>query len=127
MKTKPLLIFSSSLELATGIAVIAAPNLIANLLFSAGLTRAGEAIGRVGGFGLFSLAIATWPRRAGDHTQSTSALFVYNLMAACYLAYLRLSGEFNGLLLAIACVLHGLLAVLFLRPVYETVANKGSA
>jgi hypothetical protein len=126
MKTKPLLLLSSSLELVTGIALMASPTLVANLLFSAGLTPPGEAAARVGGFGLFSLAIATLPRGEGDHAQSTTALFLYNLMAAPYLSYLKFSGEFNGPLLLVACVLHGLLAVLFLRRAYESLANKRS-
>jgi hypothetical protein len=126
MKTKPLLLFSSSLELATGIALMANPALVASLLFSAALPPIGEAVGRVGGFGLFSLAIATWPRGEGDHAQSTTALFLYNLMAACYLSYLKFSGEFNGPLLLVACVLHALFAVLFLRPAYESLTNKGA-
>jgi hypothetical protein len=119
MKPKALLMFSSSIELATGLAVIAAPSVVAGLLFSAGLTPAGEALGRVGGFGLFSLAIACWPGGVRDHTRAVRALFCYNLLAACYLGYLRFGGEFHTLLLLVACVLHGALAVLFARVAYE--------
>ena len=126
MKNKTLLMFSSSLELATGIALIAAPSLVANVLISAGLTPSGEAVGRVGGCGLFSLAIACWPRAEGNHTQPIRALFLYNLMAACYLGYLRIGGEFSSFLLLPACALHGLLALLFIHPVYESAVGKGS-
>jgi hypothetical protein len=120
MQNKTLLKFSSSLELATGIALIVAPGVVAKVLMSVGLTPGGEAIGRVGGCGLFSLAIACWPRAVGDHAQGIRALFLYNFMAACYLGYLIVGGEFRGILLLSACALHGLLALFFIRPVYQS-------
>jgi len=126
MRDKTLLLFSSSLELATGIALIAVPNLVASALLSAELTPSGMAVGRVGGIGLFSLAIGCWPRGEGNHTQPIRALFFYNLMAACYLGYLKFGGEFSSFLLLPACALHGLLALLFARPVYKSAVDKGS-
>jgi hypothetical protein len=75
MRNKTLLLLSSSLELVTGLALIAVPNLVAGVLLSAGLTPAGEAVGRVGGFGLFSLALACWAEGEGDHKQPIRALF----------------------------------------------------
>jgi hypothetical protein len=126
MRNKTLLIFSASLELVTGIALIAVPSLVASVLLSAELTPAGMAVGRVGGIGLFSLAIGCWPRGEGDHMQPISALFFYNLMAACYLGYLRIGGEFSSFLLLPACALHGFLALLFMRPVYKSAADKGA-
>ena len=96
MKNKTLLIFCSSLELPGGIALVAAPSRVAKVLISARLTPGGEALGRLGGCALFSLAIACWPRAEGDHTQPIRALFLYNLMAACYLGYLKIGGVFSG-------------------------------
>ena len=58
MKNKTLLMFWSSLELPAGIALIAAPSRVAKVLISTGLTPGGEAVGRLGGCALFSLAIA---------------------------------------------------------------------
>src|ERR1700735_989709 len=116
MRTKTLVLISSSLELATGLVLIAVPNLVANVLLSAGLAPAGEAVARVGGFGLFSLALACWPESEGDNKRPITALFVYNLVAACYLGYLRIGGEFTSHLLLPVSGLHGLLAVLFARP-----------
>jgi hypothetical protein len=127
MKNKTLLMIWSSLELPAGIALIAAPSRVAKVLISAGLTPGGEALGRLGGCALFSLAIACWPRGDVDHTQPIRALFLYNLMAACYLGYLKIGGEFSSsFLLLPACALHGLLALLFIRPVYESAVGKGS-
>jgi hypothetical protein len=124
MRTRTFLLVSSSIELATGLALVAVPNLVAEVLLSAGLTPAGEAVARVGGFGLFSLALACWPGAEGDNKQSIRALFVYNLAAACYLAYLRIDGEFTSLLLLPASGLHGLLGLMFARPAYRSVIDR---
>jgi hypothetical protein len=127
MNIKTILAFSSSIEFVTGLALIAAPNLVAGVLLSTSLTPAGCAVGRVGGFGLLCLAIACWPGGDVAHTQPIRALFLYNLLAACYLGYVRFGGEFDGNILLLAAVLHGVLAVLFARSAYETVTSKSSA
>jgi hypothetical protein len=124
MRDKSLLVLSSSLELVTGLVAIAAPSFLANLLFSAGLTPGGKAISRVCGFGLLSLAIACWPRDGEEHTQAIRGLFLYNALAFLYLGYLRIVGEFSGLFLLPACIVHGLLTLLFVRPVYEGAIGK---
>ena len=98
--------------------------LFRSVLLSAGLAPAGEAVARVGGFGLFSLALACWPESEGDNKRPITALFVYNLVAACYLGYLRIGGEFTSHLLLPVSGLHGLLAVLFARPAYRSVSDR---
>jgi hypothetical protein len=106
MKIKTLLMLSTSLELVPGLALIAAPGLVANVLLSAGLAPGGQAVGKVGGFALVCLVIACWPRGEGDHVQPVRALFHYNLLVACYLGYLRVGGEFSSLFLLRVSVLH---------------------
>ena len=120
MKIKLLLMLSSSLEFVTGLALIAAPGLVANLLLSTELAPGGQATARVGGIALVCLAIACWPRGEGDHTQTLVALFLYNLLAGLYLGYLKIGGEFSSFLLFPASALHGLLALLFARPAYRS-------
>jgi len=124
MKTRRLILISSSIELATGLALFAAPNLVANLLLGSGLAPSGEAVARVGGLGLFSLALACWPKGEADHQHAIRALFLYNLTAAVYLGYLRIGGQFAGFLLLPACVLHALLAFLFARPAYRSFKDE---
>ncbi len=126
MRDRSLLVVSSSLELIMGLVAIAAPSLLARLLFSAVLTPGGEAIGRVCGFGLVSLAIACWPRDGKDQRQAIRGLFLYNVLAFCYLGYLRIVGEFSSFLLLPACIVHGLLTLLFVRPVYEGAIRQRS-
>jgi hypothetical protein len=127
MRTKTLALISSSIELATGLALIAVPNLVANVLLSVGLEPVGEAVGRVGGFGLFSLALACWPQGESDHKRPIRALFFYNLTVAAYLGYLRIAGEFTSHLLLPACALHALLGLMLARPAYQTVIDRDPA
>lgn len=104
---------SAAIEAATGVALIAAPDLVARVLLGAGLSDSGVAVARVAGFGLLALAIACWPGSDDATPQATRALFVYNLLAGLYLGYLRVAGGFAGLLLWPACALHVVFGVLF--------------
>jgi hypothetical protein len=111
---------SGAIEAATGAALILAPEVVAGLLFGATLSDSGVAVARVAGFGLLTLAIACWPGANDATAQAIRGLFVYNLLAGLYLGYLRVGGGFTGFLLWPACVLHVLLALLFVRPTYKS-------
>ena len=116
MTTRPVLMVSAAIEVATAVALILAPAFVARLLLGTELFDGGIAVARVAAFGLLSLAIACWPGGAVADTQAIRALFVYNLLAGLYLGYLRVGAGFVGYLLWPACVLHVLLAVLLARP-----------
>ena len=125
MNTRTLARLSAAIEAATGVALIAVPDLVARLLLGVGLSSSGIAVGRIAGFGLFALGLACWPTAGDAPPSAVRALFVYNLLAGLYLAYLRGSGEFVAFLLWPACALHVLLALLFARPAYSKArANK---
>ncbi len=119
MTTRTLVIGSAAIEAATGVALIGVPDLVARLLLGTELSNSGIAVARVAGFGLLTLAIACWPASEDSSPQATRALFVYNLLAGSYLGFLRVGGGFAGYLLWPACVLHLLLALLFLRPIFQ--------
>ena len=106
---------SAAIEAATGVALIAAPDLVARVLLGTGLSDSGVAIARVAGFGLLALGIACWPG-ADEAPHATRALFVYNLLAGLYLGYLRVGGGFVSPVLWLASGLHVALAILFARP-----------
>jgi len=118
MTTKLLTTVSAAIEAATGIALIAVPELVARLLLGAGLSDSGVAVARVGGFALLSLGLACWSTADSATLSAVRALFAYNLLAAFYLGYLRVSGEFVAFLIWPACALHAVLALLFARPAY---------
>src|SRR5271165_3790926 len=128
MTTRTLVRLSSAIEAATGVALIAVPEFVARLLLGVGLSDSGVAVARVGGFALLSLGLACWPTADSTTLSAVRALFAYNLLAALYLGYLRVSGEFVAFLLWPACALHAVLALLFARPAYSAAksaqANK---
>ena len=121
MTRRTLVLLDAGLEMMTGAALIADPNLVSLLLLGVGLSGGGIAVGRVAGLGLLSLGIACWSPGADATAQTTRALLTYNLLAALYLAYLRIDGGFAGYLLWPAIVLHALLTLLLARPAYQTV------
>src|SRR5208283_1181692 len=123
MKTETVAMVSAAIEAATGVALIAVPDLVARVLLGTELSGSGIAVARVAGFGLLSLAIGCWPGGNEASAQAVCALFVYNLLAGLYLGYLRVGGEFAGYLLWPACVLHLLLALLLGRPAFEAVGS----
>ena len=120
MKTRTTMMLSSAIEIATGLALFAVPDLVAHVLLGTGLSDSGIAVARLAGCGLLSLGLACWTGDDKPTPSATRALFVYNLLAGLYLGYLRFGGEFVGLLLWPACALHVVVALLLARPAYGT-------
>ena len=56
MKTETVAMVSAAIEAATGVALIAVPDLVARVLLGTELSGSGIAVARVAGFGLLSLA-----------------------------------------------------------------------
>jgi hypothetical protein len=127
MTTRLLTTVSAVIEAATGFALIAVPELVARVLLGTGLSDSGMAVGRLAGCALLSLALACWPTTDSTISSAVRAMFAYNLLAALYLGYLRVSGEFVAFLLWPACALHAGLALLFARPAYGTVSAAKAA
>jgi hypothetical protein len=119
MTARTLVGVSAAIEVATGMALIASPNLVAGILLGANLSVAGDAVGRVGGFGLLCLGLACWPDREGVNARATWALLLYNLLAAVYLGYLSVGEVFASKILWLAFGLHALLTPLFAQAVYK--------
>ena len=124
MAIRTVAITAAALEAVVGSAMIAAPTFLIHLLLGASLASSGIAVARLGGCGLLSLGLATWPSRDYVTTRAASALFTYNLLAALYIGYLGLVVSFHGYLLWPACALHALLTLLLARPAYRAVREK---
>jgi hypothetical protein len=118
MTTKALVMVSSTIEAATGLALIIDPELVARILLGTDLLGGGIAVSRVAGAALLALGLACWPGKDDATAQTTCALFIYNFLAAIYLGYLRAGGGFVSYLLWPVCALHALLALLLARPAY---------
>ncbi len=127
MTTRTLVALSAAIELATGVVLIADPDLVAHVLLGDGLSHSGVAVGRLTGVALLSLGLACWPSSDEATSPVTWGLFTYNLLAALYLGYLRVGGGFAGYLLWPACVLHALITLLLIRPAYERVSTAKAA
>ena len=118
---------SAAIEVATGAALIAVPGLVAQVLLAAGLSDAGIAVARLTGIALVCLGLACWPGADDAIGPALRALFVYNLLAAVYLGYLRVGGGFVSYLLWPACALHFALGLLLARPAWTTVSRAKAA
>lgn len=115
---------SAAIEAATGVALIAVPEMVARLLLGAELSTSGIAVARVAGFGLLALGLACWPGNEDATPSAIRALVVYNLLAGLYLGYLRFSGEFVSYLLWPACAVHLVIGVLLVVLAYRTTSPE---
>jgi hypothetical protein len=125
MTTRTLVMVGAVLEATAGCALIANPDLFAQLLIGASLATGGVVVGRVGGFALLSFGLACWPSK-DVAPQVILALFTYNLLVALYVVFVGVVGGFAGYLLWPVCALHALLALMLARPAYEQLI-KGSS
>jgi hypothetical protein len=121
MTTRTLIVANAALEVATGLALIAAPGFGVHLLLGADLSSPGITVGRFTGLALLSMGLACWPNKEEATSQVTWALFTYNLLVAVYLLYVRFGEGYHGPVLWPACVLHSALALLQARPAFERV------
>jgi hypothetical protein len=108
---KKVLIFAAVSEAATGVALLTVPSLVGRLLFGEDLYGLSIAVARVAGIGLFSLGLACWPGKEATRSAAL-AMLTYNVIVALYFLVLGLHGEWVGVLLWPAAVLHGILTIL---------------
>ncbi len=118
MTTRILVKISAAIEAATGVALIAVPELVARLLLGTELGSGGLAVARVAGFGLLALGLGCWPGEGDATASAVRALVAYNLLAGLYLGYLRAGGGFVSYLLWPACALHVVLGILLVLAAY---------
>lgn len=108
---------------ATGLVLMISPPLFGRLIFSAELSEAGQALGRLAGIALVGFALATWTAPAAASQPPARALLMYNLLATIYLGYLGVATTLIGILLWPAVALHAVLLILLGRAVL--LASKG--
>jgi hypothetical protein len=107
--------FAAIAELATGVALMAVPSLVGRLLLGAELAGVAIPVARVFGIALIALGVACWPGRT-----ALCGMLTYNALAALYLAYVGLGGQWVGRLLWPAVVLHSVLAALLARTWFQS-------
>jgi hypothetical protein len=113
--SRQLIVKSSALaagvEAVTGSVLIIHPSLFVRLLFGAGLSNAGQALGRLAGFALLALALACWPGPQSATRSAFRSLLAFSLLSTVYLASLGMAGELVGVLLWPAAILHAALTM----------------
>jgi hypothetical protein len=113
---KPIAV-AAAVEVAAGLIFIVSPTLVVRLILNTDLNAAGEAVGRVAGFGLLGLGLACWPgsTRVSGKSAAARGLLAYNLLATVFFIYLGVRGTMVGMLLWPAAVLHAVLAIALAR------------
>ena len=106
---KKALIFAAVGEVATGLALLIVPSLVARLLLGEELTGVAIPVARVAGIALIALGVACWPG------PPLAGMLTYSAAVTLYLAYVGFAGGFTGILLWPAVVLHMTLTVLLTR------------
>ncbi len=98
---KGLLALAAVGEAATGLVLLVYPPIVVRLLFGADIAGAGMVMSRIAGIGLIALGIACWPSRdtRGRAAWALCGMLNYSSLAALYLAYLGIGGEWAGRLL----------------------------
>jgi len=113
----------AAIEGVTGIALIAAPALVARVLFGTGLEGTGVIFARVAGMGLVGLALACWLGAGGEPLRAgVVAMLAYNALTFVYLALVGLDGT-AGVLLWPAVVVHAAMAVFFVVVLRQLPGN----
>jgi hypothetical protein len=104
---------AAAVETITGLLLIVVPHLLAKLLLGAEVTGVAVVIGRVAGIALLSLGVGCWlGRQEATGGWALAAMLLYNVLVTLYLAWVGLGGEFVGVLLWPAVVVHAVLTVL---------------
>ena len=108
---KKLLTLTAIVEAVTGIGLLAAPAVIAQLLLGATLDApAPVTVARIAGAALLALGVACWLARDDGRVLAVAMLF-YNVAAVAILAYAALGLALSGSGLWPAIALHTALAV----------------
>ena len=106
---------SAIAEVATGLALLTAPLLVATLLLGDGLGPTGVAIARIMGVALISVGISAWESPGVDIRRAPRAgLCFYNVGAAIAFVLYGTFSDMDGMLLWPAAVLHTLMGAAML-------------
>jgi len=127
---KRFLTLTAILEGATGLALIAVPVMVVQLLLGAEISGASIPLGRVAGAALLALGIACWLAR--DDTQSRAArglfvaMLIYNIAATAVLAFAGIGLELHGVVLWPAVVLHAAMGAWCVACLRRGPQNEGN-
>ena len=107
---KNLLAVAAVGEAITGLVLLVYPPIVVRLLFGAEIAGAGVVMSRILGISLIGFGVSCWPGNVA--TRALSGMLTYSSLAALYLIYLGLAGEWLGNLLWPAVAAHAILTIL---------------
>jgi hypothetical protein len=113
-------------EAATGVALVIVPSLVGRLLLGAELIGVSIPIARVAGIALIALGVACLPRfERGWPGTPLVGMLTYSAAVMLYLAYLGIRGEWVGVLLWPAVVVHAIVTTFLVRAWLKDQQPKG--
>jgi len=107
------LVVAAVAEIATGVALLIVPSLVAQLLLGAELVGVAVTVARVTGIALIALGVACWPGTP------MVGMLTYSAAVTLYLAYIGFKGKWVGSLLWPAVVAHLALTILLVRVWFQ--------
>ncbi len=107
--TNKVLAFTAVAEAITGLALLIAPSPVGQLLFAQQLAGVAIPVARVTGIVLIALGLACWL------ATPLVGMFAYSSAVTLYFVYIGFVGEFAGVLLWPAALVHALLSILLGR------------
>jgi len=99
------LIFAAVGEAGTGLALLAVPSLVGQLLLGEKLTGIAIPVARVAGIALIALGVACWPGTP------LAGMLTYSAVVTLYLGYVGFAGGSGGILLWPAVAGHAVLTL----------------
>lgn len=118
MKIKKLLLFTAFLEFTVGLALFLIPAILISLLFGIESTDNLIFLGRFAGICLICFSMACWQRKDGAdgkvNSPAVNSMFIYNLLIAVYLLYLKFSVGLDGSLLLPAGIYHTSITLVYI-------------
>jgi hypothetical protein len=103
------------LEIVVGATFLAVPDIPCRLLFAATPDGLGVPLARFAGIGLLALGIGCLPSKAtGSNRSAVLGLFVFNVGATLFCAWIAVATSFRGLLLWPVVILHAIIATALL-------------
>jgi len=99
------LIFAAVGEAGTGLALLAVPSIVGQLLLGEELTGIAIPVARVAGIALIALGVACWPGTP------LAGMLTYSAVVTLYLGYVGFAGGSGGILLWPAVAGHAVLTL----------------
>ena len=127
---KKLLLSTSVIEAAAGVALIAVPSLVGHLLLGAELAGDSIVVARIAGIALLALGVSCWLAHWDGQSCAArgliTAMVIYNLGAVVVLGAAGIRSQHAGVALWPAVILHAAMAVWCITSLLKKTAPPAS-